>query len=299
MSRYCTSTVKRRTKAEIAQLDAALVAIVQEIAPATVRQVFYQAVVRGLVPKDHTLGYRPVQGRLKALREAGVIPYNWITDNARMVRRRERYGSLQDFAQEIAQRYYVDYWRDSDVRMEVWLEKDALAGVLWPVLDQYGLELFVTRGFSSVSYLNEAAEFINRDGRDTFVYQLTDFDPAGLSIAETIKRELVRRTTVDDEWSPVRVERLAVTREQVDRWELPTRPTKASDPKARKFEAIHGTDSVELDSIAPDTLRGMVEERIQRHMDSDTLMNLKEQEQREREGLAQIEALIGGAADDS
>lgn len=60
----------RRTRAELEGLDQALAVIVEEIEPATVRQVFYQAVVRGMVPKDESKGYKLVQRRLVKLREA-------------------------------------------------------------------------------------------------------------------------------------------------------------------------------------------------------------------------------------
>lgn len=167
------------------------------------------------------------------------------------------------------------------------------------MVDTYGVELFVTKGFSSVSYLQEAAEFINQDGRPTFVYLLTNLDPSGLNIATAIGTELVRRTADAEGWSPVRVRRIAVTPEQVAEWELPTRPTKADDPKSRKFMARYGTASVELDAIPPDTLRDLVRDCIEEHMDTDRLETMKEQEERERDGLEQIEDLMAGAADDS
>ncbi len=67
------------------------------------------------------------------------------------------------------------------MNVEVWLEKEALAGVLVPtVVEECGLNLHVTRGYASVSYLQSAADFIQRDGRPTYVYLLTDFDPSGL-----------------------------------------------------------------------------------------------------------------------
>jgi hypothetical protein len=154
--------------------------IVDEVAPATVRQVFYQAVVRGLVPKCETHGYRPVQRRLLSLREGRAMPYGWITDNARLVHGYDRYGGPDQYAREIATRYRRDYWSESDVQVEVWLEKDALAGVLYPaVVEEFGLNLFVTRGFSSVTYLQKAAEALRADGRPAFVYVLTGFDPSG------------------------------------------------------------------------------------------------------------------------
>ncbi len=284
---YGTSPIKRkrRTKAEIMVLDLALAEIVAEVEPATVRQVFYQAVVRGLVPKDETEGYRLVQRRLLSLRERGTIPYGWITDNARIVRRRARWQSPDEFAREAAARYRKDYWAEAEVRVEVWLEKDALAGVLLPtVVDECGLDLYVTRGFASVSYLQEAAEFIEEDGRQTFVYLLTDLDPSGLSIAETVECELVERAVTN----PPEVERIAVTREQIDRYGLPTRPTKANDSRAATFVKEHGTGSVELDAIPPDTLRELVRSHIEDHMDSDQLRILKLAEREERRLLSEM-----------
>lgn len=289
---YGTSTVNRarRTRAEIVALDEALVEITAAVAPATVRQIFYQAVVRDLVPKDETRGYRTVQRRLLALREAGALPYGWITDNSRLVMTEARFGGVEDFASEVAGRYRKDYWLDSPVRVEIWLEKDALAGVLYPtVVREHGLDLFVTKGFASVTYLQEAAQFINHDGRPTYLYLLTEFDPSGLGIADTVTRELMDRSYPTE----IHVERLAVNRFQIDDYGLPARPTKKTDTRSRRFTLEHGTDSVELDAIAPDTLRSLVRDAIERHMDPERLHALKLAEEQERGLLREV---WGGAA---
>ena len=70
MSVYGTSPTKRsrRTMAEIE----ALAEIVYDFSPATVRQVFYQAVNRGLVPKSETKGYRAVQRHRDECLKAGA-----------------------------------------------------------------------------------------------------------------------------------------------------------------------------------------------------------------------------------
>jgi hypothetical protein len=284
MSAYGTRTPRRRrTPAELDALDAALYEIVSEIRPATVRQIFYQAVVRGLVEKDEARGYRLAQRRLLYLRERQIVPYGWITDNVRMVRTRVRWQDPEDFAREAASRYRKDYWATSPERVEVWLEKDALAGVLFPiVVEECGLDLYVTRGFSSVTYLQEAADFIEADGRPTYVYLLTDFDPSGLAIAESVKRGLINRVVMN---AP-EVERIAVTRPQVDSYGLPTRPTKQTDARAQAFIDLHGTGSVELDALPPGVLRELVRERVEAHMDSQRLEVLKLAEREEREGLA-------------
>jgi hypothetical protein len=276
---------RRRTQAQLEELDLALAEIVAEIEPATVRQIFYQAVVRGLVPKNEAKGYKLVQRRLVKLRETGEIPYGWITDNVRIVRGHNRYEGPEDYAQVAAEFYRRDYWADSPVKVEVWLEKDALAGVLVPVVvEECGLDLHVTRGYASVSYLESAAGFIRRDGRPTYVYLLTDFDLSGLGIADTVTAELMRRSYPTE----AHVERLAVDREQIDEYRLPTRPTKTTDSRARKFMQQHGTGSVELDAIPPATLRSLVRDSIERHMDPEKLRVMKLAEVQERDGLREV-----------
>ena len=287
-----TSAIKRsrRTKAEISALDEALVEIVADFRPATVRQVFYQAVNRRLVPKSETKGYRIVQRRLVALRETGEVPYGWIVDGTRYVTGHNRYRDLAQFTDYAAGLYRKDYWDSADVNVEVWLEKEALKGVLIPtVVNECGLGLHVTRGFASVTYLQEAAEEIELDGRPTYVYVLTDFDPSGVSIAEKVESELKARATD----SEIHVRRLAVNRHQIDAWNLPTRPTKDSDTRARKFHRDHGTESVELDAIPPDELRNLVRVAIDRHMDPWRLEQFQMVEREERQTLREM---FGGVA---
>lgn len=242
------------------------------------------------MPKDEAKGYKLVQRRLVRLRERGDVPYGWITDNVRIVRGHNRYGGPDDYARVAAEFYRRDYWADSPVNVEVWLEKDALAGVLVPaVVEECGLDLHVTRGYASVSYLQSAADFIKRDGRPTHVYLLTDFDPSGLGIADTVAAELVRRSRPVE----VLVERLAVDRAQIDEWNLPTRPTKATDSRARKFTREHGTGSVELDAIPPATLRALVKVSIEEHMKPEALRIMKMAEREERDVLRSV---WGGAS---
>lgn len=287
-----TSPIKRarRTRAEIEALDDALRKIVDQFRPVTVRQVFYQAVNRALVPKSETKGYRVVQRRLVVLRESGAVHYGSIVDGTRYVHGHRRYHDLDEFTTYAAGLYRKDYWSTSEVNVEVWLEKDALKGVLVPtVVNECGLGLHVTRGFASITYLQEAAEEIELDGRPTYVYVLTDFDPSGVSIAEKVEEELKARAPD----SEIEVERLAVDREQIDLWNLPTRPTKASDTRAARFRRVHGTDSVELDAIPPDELRNLVTNAIDSHMEPWRLRQFRMVEREERETLR---GMFGGAA---
>lgn len=290
---YGTRDIKpraRRTRGEVTSLRAELLEIVAAGKPMTVRQIFYQATVRGLVPKDEGRGYKVVQRLLVQMREEGQLPYRWITDSLRIVRGYTRWGSAAGFAQDVASLYRRDYWAGAAVRVEIWIEKDALASVIAPVvIDEWGLDLHVSRGFSSVSYLQAAAEAIKDDGRPTYVYVLSDFDPSGMGLAQKIGEELIRRAAP----VAVAVERLAVSKDQIEAWALPSRPTKTTDSRAKKFIEEHGDRSVELDAIPPATLRMMVSTAIACHANSRQIAMLRKTEKLEREGLARLGEVFG------
>jgi hypothetical protein len=284
----------RRTKAEIGALREALYEIVKANEPVTVRGVFYLAETAGLVLKDDTAGYRPVQRELLKMRREGLIPWGWITDGSRSRYGHRRYGGLDSYAKQVAANYRRDYWHDSAEYVEIWIEKEALRGVISPVvLEEFGLDLYVTKGQPSVSYLYDAAEDIALGGRPTFVYVLADWDPGGLRIFDRIKQEL---TGFVGDAAELHVRRLALTPYQIELYDLPARPGKEKDPNAAAFKRRYGDRCVELDAMPPNTMRALVREKLESHMDPEKLRALKLAEKEERRGLREIQGLLGGAA---
>ena len=79
-------------------------------------------------------------------------------------------------------------------------------------------------------------------------------------------------------------EKVAVTPEQIEEWDLPTRPTKKSDMRSKGF---HG-DSVDVDAIPPNQLRDLCERCIVQHMDQETYEKSNRIEALERESLKTI-----------
>ena len=167
----------------------------------------------------------------------------------------------------------------------MWCEKDALAGVIYEETKTYDVPLMVARGYASLTFLHSAAEAIQEHGKPAHIYHLGDLDPSGQDAARDIEAKL-RRYAPDAE---IHFERIAVTRKQADDWNLPTRPTKQADTRAKKF---NGT-SVELDAIPAHQLRALVRERIERHVDKRQLEILQIAEASEREFLAKISATYG------
>jgi hypothetical protein len=143
------------------------------------------------------------------------------------------------------------------------------------------------RGYSSLTFLHSAAMAIRAKNKPAYVYHFGDLDPSGVDAARDIETKL-RRYAPDAE---IHFERPAVTREQVEQWNLPTRPTKQSDTRAKKFASA---TSVELDAIPASRLRTIVRECIERHVDQEQLKLLRVAEQSERELLTRWAATYGG-----
>ncbi len=270
---------KRSTKAEVGERRQALFDIVQAMEPMTVRQVFYQATVRELVEKAES-GYAKVQVDLTVMRRAGELPYGWLADNTRWQRKPRTFASVEDALRDTAAFYRKSLWTNADSYVEIWLEKDALSGVIYPVTSMYDVPLMVARGYASLSFLYSAAEYINTLDVPTYIYHLGDFDPSGVNAGEKIEETL-------NELAPdatIIFERLAVTRRQIQNWNLPTRPTKKSDTRSKGFGAI----SVELDAIDPNQLRTIVQDAIERHLPADQFEVLKAAEESEREIIGRL-----------
>jgi hypothetical protein len=160
------------------------------------------------------------------------------------------------------------------------LEKDALAGVVYPVTSMFDVPLMVARGYASLSFLYSAAEYINELTVPTFIYHLGDFDPSGVNAGEKIE-ETLREMAPEAE---IFFERIAVTRGQIAEWDLPTRPTKKSDTRAKGFSDI----SVELDAIEPNQLRALVTEAIEQHLPKRQFKVLKAAEESERDIIGRL-----------
>jgi hypothetical protein len=277
---YKASRIKRRraTKDQVLRRRASLFDIVEAMRPMTVRQVFYQATVGGIVDKAEA-GYAIVQTDLVQMRKAAVLPYNLLADSTRWMRKPRTFQNVEQALSDTARFYRKALWADVGAYVEIWLEKDALAGVVTPVTELYDVPLMVARGYASLSFLHGAAEYIATLDVPAFIYHLGDFDPSGVNAGEKIEQTLRELAPYAD----IHFERLAVTPDQIRDWSLPTRPTKASDSRSKGFGLI----SVELDAIAPKDLRDLAEQAIQQHLPPDQFSVLKAAERSERE-------LIGG-----
>jgi hypothetical protein len=261
VSVYRSSSIKRgrRTKKEIEVLQELLEMVLKEEHPMTVRQVFYQMVSRGYIEKTENQYKNVVVRLLSKMRIEGQIPFGWVADSTRWQRKPRTYSSLEQAIRRTAETYRRSCWDNQDAYVEIWLEKDALAGVLLEETKVWDVPLMVTRGYSSLSYLYEAADFISDLEKPAYLYYFGDYDPSGLDIPRNVEKRL-REFAPDSE---INFERVAVTEAQIQAWGLPTRPTKRTDSRTKSFKG----ESVEVDAIPPKQLRELASDCIIQHID--------------------------------
>ena len=238
---YRARPTNRRTKAEIERIRGYLYATLAADNPMTVRQIFYRMVSLGAIAKTEGEHKNTVVRLLGQMRREKVIPFDWLSDSTRWMRKPTSFSSLDEALRRTAQTYRRALWDNQDAYVEIWLEKDALAGVLFEETGQWDVPLMVTRGYPSLSFLNSAAEAIADCGKPVYLYYFGDHDPSGVDIPRKVEGDL--RTFAPE--AEIHFECVAVTPEQIVDWQLPTRPTKKTDSRSKNFK----DESVEVDAI--------------------------------------------------
>jgi hypothetical protein len=266
MTSYESRPIKRarRTSAEIDRIKDAIYDTLAADNPMTIRGLFYQLVSKGVVEKTEAQ-YKTTVTRLAGeMRLARELPFNWVADHTRWRHGGSAFTSLENWLEESTATYRLDLWRDQDAYVEVWLEKDALTGVLISETDPLRVPLMVTRGYPSLTYLASAAANLRAIGRPTFLYYFGDHDPSGVDIPRVVEKRL-------REFAPeceICFERVAVLPEQIEELGLQTRPTKTTDSRSRGFT---GGESVEVDAVPASILRQWCREKIEQHLDPEKL----------------------------
>ncbi|MTH77561.1 hypothetical protein [Paracoccus aestuariivivens] len=294
---YRAGTIKRkrRTADEIDQLDQQITEVLREDHPQSVRHMFYRMTDPRLpvpVPKiDHgpNNGYRAVQDRIKKLRRDGRLSYGWISDSTRRGYHTTTYSGADDFLRRMAGLYRGDLWAQSQFYVEVWCESRSIAGVLEGTCRELAVSLYPCGGFSSITLAYEAAQMINwqcANGKDCVIYYIGDYDPAGVLIDQSLERELREHLNSDVKLHFIR---LGITEQQIEEYDLPTKPRKATDRRAP-----HIKETVEAEAMPAHILRDLLRQNIEVFLPKDALEVVKVAEQSERDLLRQMADMIGG-----
>jgi hypothetical protein len=181
-------------------------------------------------------------------------------------------------------------WADAEYRCEVWVESRSIASVLIADCNELAVDLYPCAGFSSLSFIHEAATQTNSldDDRPLCVLYVGDFDPAGVLIDRALERELREHLNADIDLT---FSRIAINEDQIAKYDLPTKPRKATDRRS-----LHVAETVEAEAMPAHILRSLLQVEIEALLPDGALHVAKVAEKSEREHLERVAAMLEAAA---
>ncbi len=256
----------------------------------TIRHLYYRLVGLGVIEKTEP-AYKSLCQHLSKWRRTGDIEWSAFTDSTRWHIKDSTFDGIHDALENSVATYRRNLWDTQDVYVEVWVEKDAMAGIVSETANSFGVPVFVARGFASLSSLYSAANTFKRAvraGKRVIVYHLGDHDPSGVAAGESMVKAFR-----DDFRVPVEFKRAAVTESQITALNLPTRPLKHSTHAAQ----WSGGECVELDTMLPADIRSIVEKSITQHIDPYKWAAMRAEEAAQRETMREyVRGITGRAA---
>jgi hypothetical protein len=137
-----------------------------------------------------------------------------------------------------------------------------------------------------LSFVHEAAELHNHldDDRPLVVFYLGDHDPAGVLIDQSLEREMRRHLRPD---ITLIFHRLAINENQIETFDLPTKPRKAGDRRS-----LHIAATVEAEAMPANILRAILRANVEDLLPDGALAAAKVAEESEREHIDRMADLL-------
>jgi len=257
----------------------------------TLRQLYYQFVSRALIPNTQK-EYHRMSGIISNARLAGLIDWEAIEDRTRNVITQPHWDSPESIIRSAANCYKLDKWVGQEYRPEVWIEKDALVGVVEGVCEKFDVPLFSCRGYTSQSEMWSASKRFAGyvlDEQKPFIIHLGDHDPSGIDMTRDVTERSEMFLQMDAEEFELR--RIALNYDQVEQYKPPPNFAKLTDSRAEKYIDEFGMSSWELDALEPSVLAKLVKETIEEFRDPEIWNKIVKREEKDRRKIMKLSKL--------
>lgn len=255
----------------------------------------------GVDTKNTVKNYKKLGDIISAGRRAGLIDWDAIEDRTRNLRRITAWSSPAEIIAACAEQFDVDFWKDQDHRVEVWVEKDALIGILEPVCTELHVPYFSCRGYTSDSEVWAAAQRLARydtaEGKVPLVIHLGDHDPSGKDMSRDILDRL-RLFSSNMAAAEIEVRRIALNWDQIEQYTPPPNPAKSTDARYKKYEEEFGDESWELDALDPDVIADLIRDAVRVLIDVDAWAAAEERRDEGRAKIASVSSRWEELTDD-
>lgn len=251
----------------------------------TLRELYYLLVGQALIPNT-IREYQNLGSLLVKARMAGLVDWDVIEDRLRVASRPHGSESAGSLLRAVARGFTLDRQKGQSCYVEAWTEKDALSRTLYKVTAPYHVTLLIDRGYGSCTALYEASlRFAQADidGKLCTILYVGDHDPSGLNMLEDIQQRLEEFGISD-----IEIVHVALTTEQIQKYNLPPNPAKISDPRAKRYIQSYGKNSWEVDALkalAPGVLEDLVHEQLIERLDLRKYKAILKQEKQDRKKL--------------
>lgn len=254
----------------------------------TLRQVYYQLVARGFIPNNER-SYKNLGNLINDGRLAGLIDWYAIVDRTRNLRENSHWDKPEDVIDSARYSYMLDRWKNQPNYVEVWVEKDALIGIVSQICRKLDVPHFSCRGYTSQSEMWSAAQrFIRQDYRESrTIIHLGDHDPSGIDMTRDIQERM------DMFGADVFVKRVALTMEQIETFCPPPNPTKLSDARASGYIREYGHECWELDALEPKVITSLIYNEVTALLDADLLSEVERREKMDKTNIKLISEHYG------
>lgn len=269
---FITRNFQRKTRLVIEQANEIIEEYQADGYVLTLRQLYYQFVARDMIPNTQQ-SYDRIGSIINDARLAGKIDWDAIEDRTRELSVNLRLRDPLHGLELLRDSWYgIDMWENQPQRVEVWIEKEALAGVIAGVCDELDVPYFSCRGYVSQSeqwraYRRHAAQ------QETIILHLGDHDPSGIDMT----RDNQDRLDLFHGYRESKVERIALTPDQIAEYKPPPNFAKQTDSRFEAYAAEFGTDSYELDALNPAVLVQLIRDWVGRFRDDDLMAEKEEQ----------------------
>ena len=248
----------------------------------TLRQLYYQFVARDIIPNKQS-EYKKLGSAVNDARLAGLIDWESIVDRTRKYEENGHWSSPADIIASAARSYGINTRASQDIYVEVWVEKDALVGVLERACTPLDVGYFSCRGYVSQSAMWRAAgRFIEESSQECVLLHLGDHDPSGIDMTRDIQDRL------DIFGVEVKVKRIALNMGQVEEYQPPPNPAKTTDSRYERYIEEYSEESWELDALDPRVITELIEKQVKEHTDEDARNMLIEKQENDRKKLQEI-----------
>jgi hypothetical protein len=253
----------------------------------TLRQLYYQFVARDLLPENTLNQYKRLGKIIDAARKCGLIDWDAIEDRTRNLRGLNTWRNPQAIIAGAADGYRLDPWIEQKVHVEVWIEKDALIGVVEPVCNRRRVDFFACRGYTSQSEAYGAGKRLasyTDAGYRVVVLHLGDHDPSGVNMTDDNRRRLSLFAGTE-----IELRRLALNMPQIEQYDPPPNYVKEDDSRTKWYREEFGTESCwELDALDPKVIDALIDEEIAKFVDQEKWDKVIAREEADREILTGI-----------